>query len=142
MKFRISIALLCLTTLAIASNSFSVAGLYPIDGSGRQIYNFNNGWRFLRGDSKNAETKQFDDSGWEVVSTPHTVQLMPVEASGCRNYQGIAWYRKQFVVPSDSKLKDVMLHFEAIMGKQKFYLNGKLIKEHEGGYLPVTLNLT
>ena len=142
MKFRISIALLCLTTLAIASNSFSVAGLYPIDGSGRQIYNFNNGWRFLRGDSKNAETKQFDDSGWEVVSTPHTVQLMPVEASGCRNYQGIAWYRKQFVVPSDSKLKDVMLHFEAIMGKQKFYLNGKLIKVHEGGYLPVTLNLT
>ncbi len=142
MKFRISIALLCLTTLAIASNSFSVAGLYPIDGSGRQIYNFNNGWRFLRGDSKNAETKQFDDSGWEVVSTPHTVQLMPVEASGCRNYQGIAWYRKQFIVPSDSKLKDVMLHFEAIMGKQKFYLNGKLIKVHEGGYLPVTLNLT
>ena len=142
MKFRISLALLFLTTLVIASNSFSVAGLYPIDGSGRQIYNFNNGWRFLRGDIKNAEATHFNDSGWEIVATPHTVQLMPAEASGCRNYQGIAWYRKQFIIPAESKGRDVLIHFEAIMGKQKIYLNGKLVKEHEGGYLPITVDLT
>lgn len=37
-----------------------------------------------------------DDSS-EVVATPHTVALEPAEASGCRNYQGPAWYRKHFV---------------------------------------------
>ncbi len=125
-----------------ASAAASVAGFFPLEGSGRQVYNFNNGWRFIRGDVKNAEKKDFDDSAWEVVAAPHTVQLMPAEASGNRNYQGIAWYRKQFVVPADAKEKDVVLHFEAIMGKQKFFFNGKLIKENKGGYLPVTIDIT
>jgi len=124
------------------SASNSVAGFFPLESSGRQVYNFNNGWRFMRGDVKNAEKTAFDDTAWEVVSVPHTVQLMPAEASGNRNYQGIAWYRKRFVVPADARGKDVSLHFEAIMGKQKFYLNGKLIKENKGGYLPVNIDIT
>ncbi len=124
------------------SASNSVAGFFPLESSGRQIYNFNNGWRFVRGDVKNAEKTDFDDKAWEVVAVPHTVQLMPVEASGNRNYQGVAWYRKQFVVPADVKRKDVLIHFEAIMGKQKFFFNGKLVKENKGGYLPVTIDLT
>ena len=77
-----------------------------------------------------------------MIATPHTVELMPAEASGCRNYQGVVWYRKRFVVPTDANGKDVLLHFEAIMGKQKLYLNGKMVKENAGGYLPVTLDLT
>ena len=77
----------------------SVAGFFPLEGSGRQVYNFNPGWRFYRGDVKGAEAADFNDRDWEVVSTPHSVQLMPAEASGCRNYQGIAWYRKHFTVP-------------------------------------------
>lgn len=120
----------------------SIAGFYQVNGSGRQAFNFNNGWRFIKGDVKNAEKIDFDDSGWEVIATPHTVELMPAEASGCRNYQGIAWYRKRFVVPTESKGKDVLIHFEAIMGKQKIYLNGKLVKEHVGGYLPINIDLT
>ena len=120
----------------------SVAGFIQLSGSGRQVYNFNPGWRYYKGDIKDAEKTAFNDSQWEVVSTPHTVELMPVEASGCRNYQGIAWYRKHFVVPMEAKGKDVSIHFEAIMGKQNIYLNGKLVKEHLGGYLPITIQLT
>lgn len=75
----------------------------------------------------------FDDRSWEVVSTPHTVELMPAEASGCRNYQGPVWYRKHFVVPAETKGQRVSIHFEAAMGKQILYLNGKRIQEHIGG---------
>ena len=120
----------------------SVAGLFPLEGSGRLVWNFNPGWRFLLGDAAGAEQKDFDDQSWEVVATPHSVQLMPAEASGCRNYQGIAWYRKHFTLPRECQGRDVTLHFEAIMGKQTFYINGREVKYHEGGYLPVTLNLT
>ena len=84
----------------------------------------------------------FDDRSWTIVSTPHTVELMPAEASGCRNYQGPAWYRKHFVLPAETKGKQVLIHFEAAMGKQVLYLNGKRIQEHIGGYLPFTLDLT
>ena len=120
----------------------SVAGFFPLENSGRQVWNFNAGWRFHRGDVAGAEATDFNDRSWEVVTTPHTVQLMPAEASGCRNYQGIVWYRKHFRLPAECKDRIVTLHFEAIMGKQTFYINGKKVKEHEGGYLPVTIDLT
>ena len=119
----------------------SIAGLFPLENSGRLVWNFNAGWRFHLGDVAGAELTDFNDNSWEVVSTPHSVQLMPAEASGCRNYQGIAWYRKHFRLPKECEGRDVTLHFEAIMGKQTIYVNGQKVKEHEGGYLPITLTL-
>ncbi len=77
-----------------------------------------------------------------MVSTPHTVELEPAEASGGRNYQGIAWYRKHFVVPAAMQGQLVTVYFEAIMGKQEVFLNGKLVRKHAGGYLPFSVNLT
>ena len=96
----------------------SVAGFIPLPDCGRQVYNFNPGWRFFKGDIRGRKAVNFDDRSWEVVSTPHTVELMPAEGSGCRNYQGPAWYRKHFVVPTATKGQRVLLHFEAAMGKQ------------------------
>ncbi len=140
-KYLLAIVFAGLFSFTFAAST-SVAGFYPVESSGRQVYNFNNGWRFMRGDVKEAQKTDFDDTSWEIISTPHTVELMPAEASGCRNYQGIAWYRKRFVIPSDAVNKEVFIHFEAIMGKQKFYLNGQLVKENAGGYLPVTIDLS
>ena len=145
---RISIItlLLALITLPCFSTAStpdtSVAGLFPLENSGRQIWSFNPEWRFHLGDVKDAEKADFNDTEWEVISTPHSVKLMPAEASGCRNYQGIAWYRKSFVLPKNTGNQNVELHFEAIMGKQRIYIDGRLVKEHEGGYLPITINLT
>ncbi|WP_308764329.1 glycoside hydrolase family 2 TIM barrel-domain containing protein [uncultured Bacteroides sp.] len=120
----------------------SVAGFMSLPGSGRNVYNFNPGWRFHKGDVTGAEALNFDDSAWQVVSTPHTVELEPAEASGGRNYQGIAWYRKYFVVPAAMQGQLVTVYFEAIMGKQEVFLNGKLVRKHAGGYLPFSVNLT
>jgi len=138
----IVLILLILPVSGFAVSTTSVAGFIPLSGSGRQVYNFNPGWRFYKGEVKNAGKVNFDDASWEVVTTPHSVELMPAEASGGRNYQGIAWYRKRFVVPAEAKGKDVSIHFEAIMGKQNIYINGKLVKEHLGGYLPITVQLS
>ena len=115
------------TFLPLSSQPVSVAGLFPLQGSGRIVYNFNEGWRFLLGDAEGAEATAFDDSLWEVVCAPHTDRLEPSEASGCRNYQGICWYRKHFTVPENMASKQVLVHFEAIMGKQWVYVNGQSI---------------
>ena len=45
-------------------------------------------------------------------------------------------------MPAQTAGKDVTLHFEAIMGKQVVYVNGREVKRHEGGYLPITISLT
>ena len=142
MRRLISFLPLFLLTFLPLKAQTSVAGLFPLENSGRLVWNFNAGWRFHLGDVAQAAQKDFDDKAWEVVSTPHTVQLMPAEASGCRNYQGIAWYRKHFILPDECAGRDAILHFEAIMGKQTIYVNGQKVKEHEGGYLPINVNLT
>lgn len=143
---RISILTILLFTLTalpcLSTTTNSVAGFFPLEGSGRLVWNFNAGWRFYRGDMAGAESKDYDDAAWQVVSTPHTAQLMPAEASGCRNYQGVVWYRKHFRLPKETAGRNVTLHFEAIMGKQTIYINGKQVCYHEGGYLPVIINLT
>ena len=138
--FFLIVVLMALT--ASAAQKVSVAGLYPLEGSGRIVYNFNEGWRFLLGDVKGAEATAFDDSKWQVVCAPHIDRLEPSEASGGRNYQGVCWYRKHFTVPEDMAGKQVLVHFEAIMGKQWVYVNGRLVKEHFGGYLPITIDLS
>jgi beta-galactosidase len=121
---------------------FSVAGFYELSGSGREVLNFNVGWRFKTGDLKAAEKPDFDDSGWEIVSCPHTVGLIPAEGSGGRNYQGVAWYRKHFKVDESLKDKLITIYFEAAMGKSQVYLNGEKVLEHLGGYLPFGIELT
>lgn len=78
---------------------FSTAGFFRIDDGGREVYNFNVGWRFYKGPAEGAEKPVFDDSSWEVVNTPHGLEYLPDEASGCINYQGETWYRKHFEVP-------------------------------------------
>ncbi len=141
MKALLLFISLALTNLTYAQET-SVAGLFPLANSGRVTDNFNEGWRFLLGDAKGAEEVFFDDSKWDVICAPHTARLEPSEASGCRNYQGICWYRKRFTIPSYMIDKNVSVHFEAVMGKQEIYVNGTLVKKHEGGYLPITIDLT
>ena len=133
-----------MTLIGMVANAqeTSVAGFYPLNGSGRIVYNFNPGWRFHLGDVAHGEATTLDDSRWEVVSAPHTSRLEPAEVSGSRNYQGISWYRKTFVMPDEMGGKQVELHFEAIMGKQQVYVNGRLVTENKGGYLPIIVNLT
>ncbi|MBO7231833.1 MAG: glycoside hydrolase family 2 [Bacteroidales bacterium] len=134
-------SLVALSTLWAYQPKHSVAGMFPLEESGRDVYNFNLGWHYYRGDVPAAQTKDFDDTSWEVVSVPHTVQLIPAEGSGSRNYQGKAWYRKHFVVDPALQGKRVQIYFEAVMGKATLYLNGDSILQHFGGYLPFAICL-
>ncbi len=141
MRKTVLLVLLMSALVAYAQRT-SVAGFFPLDDSGRIIYNFNEGWRFHLGDAIGAAAMTYDDSEWPIVCAPHTARLEPSEASGGRNYQGVCWYRKRFTLPADLSDKHVTIHFEAVMGKQQVFLNGKRVKEHEGGYLPITIDLT
>lgn len=122
--------------------SYSVAGFYPLNNTGREVYSMNPAWRFHKGSASEAYRTDFDDSAWTVVSLPNGIEYLPLEASGCVNYQGEVWYRKHFTPDEKLKNKELFLHFEAIMGKSKVWINGKLINEHFGGFLPVIANVT
>lgn len=133
---------LSLSLWAARQPEFSTAGFFRLDNSGREVFSMNPAWRFYKGAADGSERKEFDDKDWTVVSLPNGIEYLPIEASGCINYQGEVWYRKHFVPDAALKGKKLFLHFEAIMGKSKVFVNGRLLTEHFGGYLPVIVDVT
>ena len=121
---------------------FSTAGFYVLPHTGRTVYSMNPGWRFYKGAFEGGERMDLDDRDWQVVSLPYGIEWLPTEASGCINYQGEVWYRKHFTFQEAWEGKRLFLHFEAIMGKSKIYLNGQLIQEHLGGFLPIVVDIS
>ena len=140
--FSILFVWLSLSLWAARQPEFSTAGFFRLDNSGREVYSMNPAWRVHKGAVEGAETKEFNDKDWTVVSLPDGIEYLPTEASGCINYQGEVWYRKHFTPDAALKGKKLFLHFEAIMGKSKVFVNGKLLTEHFGGYLPVIADVT
>ena len=127
---------------AAITPEFSTAGFYVLPETGRTVYDMNPCWRFCKGDASGAEQPDFDDREWKTVSLPDGMELLPTEASGCINYQGVAWYRKRFTPDRSWKGRQLFLHFEAIMGKSQIWVNGQLMKEHYGGFLPVIVDVS
>lgn len=149
--FRVLVCCLLLNVVhtfsAVASTTFhqpeySTAGFFQLDNTGRTVYSMNPAWRFYKGAVQGAEKVDYDDSSWALISLPDGMETLPAEASGCVNYQGESWYRKHFTPEDAWKGKRLFLHFEAIMGKSKVWINGVLVKEHFGGFLPVISDVT
>lgn len=132
----------CCAVQASHQPEFSTAGFFQLPNSGREVFSMNPAWRFYKGAVAGAEAANFNDAEWTVVSLPNGIEYLPTEASGCINYQGEVWYRKHFSPADALKRKKLFLHFEAIMGKSKVFVNGKLLTEHFGGYLPVVVDVS
>ena len=121
---------------------FSTAGFFEIEGTGRNAYSMNPAWRMYKGHVEGAENVDFDDSDWKLTSLPDGIEHLPMDASGCLNYQGEVWYRKHFNADAVWKGQRLVLYFEAIMGKSKVWVNGKLMKLHYGGFLPIIVDVS
>ena len=75
------LSFLLLPTVAIATENtekvtpqeISVAGFFPIEDSGRQVYDFNNGWRYHLGDVTDGQAVGLDvPSGKSCLDAPHS----------------------------------------------------------------------
>ena len=146
MFYKLFILLLCLSSLNTYATKhvpiFSTAGFIENDPEVRQAFNFNIGWRFIKGDVDGAFSKKFNDEDWKLVNLPHGMEILPLCASGSINYQGPCWYRKYFTLDESFRDKKIFVHFEGIMGISKIWINGKLVNTHHGGYFPVHLDIS
>jgi len=144
-KLGVAMANALLESISIKQNKkseFSTAGFFAVKNSARALYNFNPGWRFFKGDIKGAEKPDFDDSLWEKANLPHGLEIVDANASGGRNYQGIAWYRKKFEVNKKEENSRVFIYFEGVMGIGEVWVNGHKVVTHYGGYLPFAADVS
>ncbi len=84
-------------------------------------------WKFQKGDAPEWASPSFDDSGWSAI-TPGEVW----ERQGYQGYDGFAWYRVTFVIPSALK-RDAeeyggfLLQLGKIDDVDFTYLNGEFL---------------
>jgi beta-galactosidase len=104
------------------------------------------GWRFgpyARG----SEEPEFDDRGLMTVTVPHTVARL-----SWRNWDPGAWegtwiYRRRFDAPAGAgdtgaDGNRVFVDFDGAMTHAKPVLNGRPLRDHLGGYLPFSREVT
>ena len=121
--------------------------------SGVSTENFNNDWKFLLGDLKNAQKIEFNDRTWNCVDLPHdwvisrpfnrgkpdgyTVQNM----QGFFAWEGVCWYRKEFIL-SQINGRDVYIYFGGAYRNSSVFINGKLAGGRASGYSSFEIEIT
>ncbi|WP_431804089.1 glycoside hydrolase family 2 protein [Halobacillus andaensis] len=61
---------------------------------------------------------------------------------GDPSFHEVVWYHREFELPEDWSDKDILVHFGAVDYRAWVYVNGELIKFHEGGNTPFTADAT
>jgi len=111
--------------------------------AGLPAASFDADWRFLRADPEGASKPEFDDRAWEQVTLPHTPRVEALVAGKLNpQWQGLCWYRKQFIVPAAATNQMAWLRLEGAMNTAEIWLNGQSAGQFMGGYLPYVMDVT
>jgi beta-galactosidase len=124
-------------------------GCKPEENIKRVRLNFNVEWKFNPGDIKNAESPEYDDSGWRILNLPHDWSIEgkfskdnPATAGGGALPGGIGWYRKTFVVSGNEKNKQVFIDFDGVYRNSEVWINGHSLGTRPYGYSSFEYDLT
>ncbi|WP_430812143.1 MULTISPECIES: glycoside hydrolase [unclassified Carboxylicivirga] len=79
-------------------------------------------WYFSIGDAADRAAYDYNHSSWEQVRVPNSW-----EQQGFNGYDGYAWYRKAFTLPSDAHQHSLWLDLGYIDDVDEVYLNGERI---------------
>ena len=100
-------------------------------------------WRMKRDRSAHGVAEHWyrdtSNKGWKKVAVPN--------AWNAHNFSnksmcgGVAWYRKDFKLPSSSSKLDWLVRFESTRYSARVWLNGRDVGGHSGAYLPFELQL-
>src|SRR5215471_11486698 len=88
-----------LAGLAIKDKFRSLAGSSAQPAS-RLVLSMNRNWRFSPTRVENDRALDFDDSGSEQVTIPHTNKKLPWHSFDEKSYQFVSIYRRRFRVPA------------------------------------------
>ena len=124
-------------------------GLLPLSGQAASKMNFDEGWKFFKGDAAGAEQPGFDDSQWRKLDLPHDwsiegpfAQTNKTGGAGGWLPHGVGWYRSQFTVSPEQKRKPVFIEFDGVMQNSEVWINGVSVGKRPFGYVSISYDLT
>jgi hypothetical protein len=133
---------LCLISTIVLSQSIPLPEHPRPDFERLDWINLNGSWEFEFdslnvGEAKNWQSGKTSFTKKIVVPFPWGSPL-----SGIKDDADIAWYKKQFNLPSEFRAKRTFLTIGASDWHTTVWLNGKLLGTHQGGYTPFSFELT
>jgi beta-glucuronidase len=100
----------------------------------------NGDWRFRTDPKSEGEKQEWNKSvpdGTEMVRVPHTWNIGKYD-----DYEGLAWYFRNFEVPALRSAHHLELHFAATFYKSRVWVNGVEAGSHEGGHTEYFFDIT
>lgn len=88
------------------------------------------GWRFQTDPKRKGEKAGWHRAGHPDADWPLLKAGQTWQAQGFGDFQGTAWYRKQFTAPEVMEGRRLILYFSAVDGSTTVYVNGMKIGEH------------
>ena len=117
---------------------------------GERRISLNGKWKFQIdpdgiGTSQGWFAPDLDDRAWSEIEVPGNWNFLfrdsPIPQDD-HDYDGSAWYRTAFTPAPQLQGLYIKLHFGAVCYKTKIWLNGKLLGEHEGDFLPFEFDVS
>lgn len=106
------------------------------------------------GASSGPASEKFNDTAWRTLDLPHDwVIELPFDhnADKMHGYKpvgpgfpqnNIGWYRRTFELSKEDSGKRIWLTFDGVFRDATVWVNGWLVKRHEGGYTPFREDIT
>ncbi len=134
-----------LAILSVAAVTFVTAATVDACAQpAREATEVRSGWR-LQIDSQDIGEREhwfdsaFDRSGWRKVEVPRAWDVLD---QALRDYEGIGWYNVELDGSWARPGKIQHVRFGRVMYQARVWLNGELLGEHTGGYLPFAFDVT
>lgn len=117
--------------------------LYPIMNSKRMVMDLSGIWDFIMDDGTGFEQRIYERPLENAMSMPVPASYNDLkEMRELRDFCGWVFYQKMIAIPELIENENrVFLRCDAVTHHAKIYLNGELIGEHKGGFLPFEVNL-
>lgn len=119
------------------------------DNQARQHISFDDGWKFVKGDTPHGEHPEADDHSWLKVILPHDWSIEgpfrednPSGPNGAYLPGGIGWYRKWFTLPQTLRDKHVEIEFDGVYENSDVWINGHHLGQRPYGYISFNYDLT
>ncbi len=145
---RLSVASLCaLAFLALLPREMGAATAIPLNPDRR--INFDDGWRFFKGEAPGAEQPDFNDSAWTELRLPHDWAIEgPFDSTqnphtGALPIFGTGWYRKSFTLDAAfaTSSRHLSVMFDGAMSNAHVWLNGHELGNRPYGYISFAFDL-
>lgn len=117
--------------------------LYPILTPSRMLSDLGGTWDFKLDDGSGFEQKWYESPLRDAIPIPVPASYNDLQEDvNFRDHYGWVFYQRKISVPKFLKEERIVLRCAAVTHRAKVYLNGELICDHQGGFLPFEIEIT